>query len=55
MKLITVTVEIEVPDDATDEEISQWVDVEFGECNSMATDNPIIDSYEIIDHRWKPD
>lgn len=53
MKYITVIVEVEVPDSASDEEISQWVDVEFGECNSMASDNPIIDNYEIFSARWK--
>ena len=29
MKYITVIVEVEVPDNATDEDITQWVDVEF--------------------------
>jgi len=53
MKYITVIVEVEVPDNATDEDITQWVDVEFGECNSMASDNPIIDNYEIFSARWK--
>lgn len=55
MKFITVNVEVEVPDDATDEEITQWVDVEFGECNSMASDNPIIDNYDILSARWSHD
>lgn len=54
MKFITVRVEVEVPGDASDEEISQWVDVEFGECNSMDSDNPIIDNYEVFSARWKP-
>lgn len=32
MKTITVTVEIDVPDNATDNDIADFVDVEYGEC-----------------------
>lgn len=55
MKFITIVVEAEVPEHASSDEISQWVDVEFGECNSMAVDNPIIDNYEILSAKWKPE
>lgn len=32
MKTITVTVEIDVPDNAMDNDIADFVDVEYGEC-----------------------
>lgn len=52
-KTITVIMEIDVPISATDEDIKQWVDVEYGECNSMKPDNPCIDNYEVIHAGWK--
>lgn len=42
MTTIKVTIEIDVPDNATKEDISEWVDVQYGECNSMRQDNPCI-------------
>lgn len=54
MKTITVTVEIEVPDNATDNDITDFVDVEYGECGKMALDNPCrTDGTEILDARWE--
>lgn len=40
MKTIIVTLEIDVPDEATDKDITDFVDVEYGQCNSMKMDNP---------------
>ena len=53
MAYIKVTLEIEVPDSATSQDIAEWVDVQYGECNSMSSDNPCRDDYEVIAHRWK--
>ena len=54
MKTITVTVEIDVPDNATDNDIADFVDVEYGECGKMALDNPCrTDGAEILDVRWE--
>ncbi|MDU5552058.1 MAG: hypothetical protein E6051_20090 [Citrobacter freundii] len=38
MKVVTVTVEIEVPDTATSQDIREYVDVEYGQCNGMKAD-----------------
>jgi hypothetical protein len=35
MKTIIVT-EIDVPDHATDNDISDWVDVEYGQCGAVS-------------------
>ena len=52
-KIIIVTVEIEVPDQATDKDISDWVDVEYGQCGSQKLDNPCRgDVTEVINHSW---
>jgi hypothetical protein len=40
MRTITVTVEIDVPDSATAQDITDFVDVEYGQCNGMKMDNP---------------
>lgn len=53
MAYIKVTLEIEVPDSATSQDITEWVDVQYGECNSMKPDNPCKDDYEVIVRRWK--
>ncbi len=54
MKTITVTVEIDVPDNATDNDIADFVDVEYGECGKMALDNPCrTGGTEILDARWE--
>lgn len=54
MKTIIVTLEIDVPDSATDKDISDWVDVEYGQCGGQKLDNPCRgDATEIIDHTWK--
>ncbi|WP_264041442.1 hypothetical protein [Pectobacterium carotovorum] len=52
MKTITVTIDVEVPDAATDEDIADFVDVEFAQCGGMKLDNPCRDSFEIIEHSW---
>ncbi|HBW4778373.1 TPA: hypothetical protein ME571_004250 [Klebsiella pneumoniae] len=57
MKTIIVTLEIDVPDNATDNDISDWVDVEYGQCGSRKFDNPCLENYgnatELLDHSWK--
>lgn len=52
MKIVTVTVEIEVPDNATNQDIREYVDVEYGQCNGMKADNPCKDC-EVIYHNFK--
>lgn len=52
MKTITVMVEIDVPDNATYQDITDFVDVEYGQCGSMKSDNPCRDN-EIICHVWE--
>lgn len=52
-KQIKVTLEIEVPDDATDQDIKDWVDVELCSWNSMKASNPCIDGAEVFDCRWE--
>lgn len=54
MKTIIVTVEIDVPDNATDKDITDFVDVEYGQVNGMKLDNPCRgDACEIIHAQWK--
>ncbi|EKR9849248.1 hypothetical protein P9M33_004683 [Escherichia coli] len=53
MKTITVTVEIDVPDNATDNDIADFVGVDYGG-GKMALDNPCrTDGTEILDVRWE--
>lgn len=52
-KLIEVTVVVEVPDTASDSDIKDFVDVEFGECGGMRMDNPCLDDYNIESATWK--
>lgn len=54
MKTVVITLEIDVPDHATDKDIHDWVDVEFGQCNGMKLDNPCRgDATEVVSHTWK--
>ncbi|MDS7839853.1 hypothetical protein PTQ46_06460, partial [Klebsiella michiganensis] len=57
MKTIIVTLEINVPDHATEKDISDWVDVEYGQCGSRKLDNPCMANYgdasELLGHTWK--
>ncbi len=53
MQTIKITIEVDVPDNATEEDISAWVDVQYGEWNSMKSDNPCINDYEIQDVTWE--
>lgn len=55
MKVIIITIEVEVPDIATEKDITDFVDVEYGECNGMKLNNPCINKYEVIHHSWKPE
>jgi len=51
---ITVTIEIEVPDDATDQDITDFVNVEYGLCGGMKLTNPCRgDVTEVIHATWK--
>ncbi|CAH7425311.1 conserved hypothetical protein [Vibrio chagasii] len=52
-KYIEVTMTIEVPSEATDKDIQDWVHVELERVNSMKQDNPCIDGADPIDSSWK--
>ena len=53
MQTIIVTVEINVPDTATEQDIKDFVDVEYGYCNSMKNDNPCgRGAAEVISAEW---
>lgn len=54
MKTIIITVEIDVPDSATDQDITDFVDVEYGQCSGMKLDNPCRgDAVEVIEAKWE--
>lgn len=54
MQTIIITVEVEVPDNATNKDITDFVDVEYGHVNGMKLDNPCRgDACEIIEATWK--
>lgn len=53
MAVVKVTVEIEVPDSATEQDITDYVDVEYGECNSMHPHNPCIRGSEVLSASWE--
>ena len=53
MKTVKVIIELEVPDEATDQDITDYIDVEFCWWNSMKTDNPCRDNAEVIDMEWE--
>ncbi|EHW3746247.1 hypothetical protein K1929_003862 [Salmonella enterica subsp. enterica serovar Pomona] len=53
MKTIIVTVEIEVPDEATQADITDFVDVEYGLCGGIKPTNPCCgDAVEVLSHNW---
>ncbi len=53
MKPIEITVVLFVPESATDKDINDFVDVEYGGCNSMKMDNPCRgDATEVIEAKW---
>ncbi|WP_067486721.1 MULTISPECIES: hypothetical protein [Dickeya] len=52
-KTIIVTLELDIPASAAEEDISGFVDVEFAQCNSMKLDNPCRDNFEIVGHSWR--
>lgn len=53
MRTIIVAVEIDVPDEATEKDISDFVDVEYGQCGSMKMNNPCRgDAVDVIDAKW---
>lgn len=54
MKTVIVTVEIEVPDEATQADIGDFVDVEYGQCGGMKLANPCRgDVVEVLSYSWK--
>lgn len=54
MKTIIVTVEVDVPDNATDKDIADFVDVEFGQCGGMKMDNVCRgNATEVVHAAWK--
>lgn len=56
LKTIQISVLVHVPVNATDEDISDFVDTKFGECTGSCTqltpDNPCIAEYEIEQADW---
>lgn len=53
-KTIKVLVTIDVPIGATDKDISDFVDVEYGQRNGMKLDNPCRgDAVEVISAEWE--
>jgi hypothetical protein len=52
-KEIEVTLYIEVPEEATDKDITDWVDVQLCGYNCMEKDNPCIDNAEVVHNKWK--
>lgn len=50
---IIVTLEIEVPAEATQKDINDYVDVELAGVNSMKLDNPCDGNAEVVSHQWK--
>ncbi|EKQ1969790.1 hypothetical protein P6115_003011 [Salmonella enterica] len=53
MKTIIVTVEIEVPDETTQADITDFVDVEYGLCGGIKPTNPCCgDAVEVLSHNW---
>lgn len=58
MKEIKVTLIIEVPVEATDQDITDFVDVTYAGCNGMRLDNPVRlhdhkEGVDVIDHEWR--
>lgn len=53
MKTVIVTLEVDVPDEATADDISDFIDVEYAQCGSRRTDNPCIDVSEVVFHSWR--
>lgn len=52
-KYIEVTLVIEIPDSVDDQDVTDYVDVEYAHCNGMAPDNPLIDKCEVVEHYWR--
>jgi len=48
-----MTLDVEVPDEATEKDIQDYLDVAFCGWNSMKTDNPCKDETEVIDMHWE--
>ena len=53
MRSVRLTIDIEVPSEATGDDIEDYVDVNFCGWNSMKMDNPCIDGSEVIDMHWE--
>lgn len=52
-QFIEVTLVLEIPDGVDDSHIKDYVDVEYARCNGMASDNPLIDNCEVVEHYWR--
>ncbi|WP_445769022.1 hypothetical protein [Rheinheimera sp.] len=56
LKTIKISVLVQVPANATDEQVSDFVDAKFGECTGSCTqltpDNPCLSEYEIEQADW---
>ncbi len=57
LKTIQISVLVHVPANATDEQVSDFVDTKFGECTGSCTqlmpDNPCLSDYEIEQADWR--
>jgi hypothetical protein len=51
-KVIEVKLTIEVPDNASNKDVKDWIDVELCHWNSMKRDNPCIEGAFVIDMEW---
>lgn len=49
-QVIKVTLFVELPADILPDQIQEWVDVHFAEVNSMDSNNPCDNNYEVIEH-----
>jgi hypothetical protein len=52
-KDITVTLSVEVPDNATEQDITEWVNVELSSFGEMKQGNPCIDNAEVVANQWE--
>lgn len=55
-KEIEIRLFVTVPEDATKEQITEWVDVNFAGMNSISKDNPLKNHHpEVDDREWRYD
>ena len=54
-KEVKITIYAEVPENATNEHIQDFVDVELCGFGSIHPDNPCIDNVEFLANKWEED